>query len=108
MYTNFTHRHLIVSKCGLGSQVFIYHYFIWLTKKFPYDAFLLDIRTVFWLDYKFHRMYELDLIIIEICFAPFYFSVINSIYLILFKFLGKKINNIFYFIPDYIEDNNSN
>lgn len=56
---NKSKNHIVIIKGGIGNQIFIYYFALYLKKKYPNDNIILETRAYFWLDYKYNAKFKL-------------------------------------------------
>ena len=101
-------KHIIISKGGLGNQIFIYYFSLYLKHKYPDDEVSLETRAYFWLDYKYNakfRLYNLGLKFKE---NSLFISITMILEVILINLFPKNILNKLYKNKFIIDDKNLN
>lgn len=59
MNINNRKKHIVIIKGGIGNQIFIYYFALYLKNKYPNDIVLCETRSYFWLDYKYRAKFKL-------------------------------------------------
>tara|TARA_Y100000589_G_scaffold328879_1_gene373981 strand:- start:7362 stop:8243 length:882 start_codon:yes stop_codon:yes gene_type:complete len=93
---------ILLLKGGLGNQLFILSYYLYLKKKFDLNIILED-KVGFLLDFKYHRFYELGKLPSEIKNSNILISLFSFFIIVIKKILPFVIKYIF---VDYINDSN--
>lgn len=99
-------NHIVVIKGGIGNQIFIYYFAMYLKKKYPNDNIILETRSYFWLDYKYHAKFKLNNLGLKLRENSILGSLWMSIIIIFINiFPLNKLNKLFKRIL-IVNDNN--
>ena len=101
-------NHTIISKGGLGNQLFIYYFYLYIKNKFPDDNVILETRTYFWFDYKYNAKFKLENLGLVYKKSSFLRSIIFIFDFLAINIISKTKLNNFCKNKIFIDDKNLN
>ena len=98
MNINNRKKHIVIVKGGIGNQLFIYYFALYLKNKYPNDLVICETRSYMWLDIKYGAKFKLENLGIKFQKNSLFGSFIMAFYFILINllpidFINKILKN---------------